>query len=129
MQQIALLEAGQPLEAFDKFFAADGIMYANDAVFARSAEEGHRKQAPYVGAAMSINGQIVDLRLAEAAQICVFRNRTSFVTADGQTHQIDGLCWQRWNNGRIVEERYYDGALMDQLLADGILANPQKLSR
>lgn len=128
-RQIELLNAGQPLEAFDQFFAADGIMYANDQVFARSAEEGHRKQERYVLAAKLINGLIVDLKLSEANEICVFRNKTSFVTADDVSHQIDGLCWQRWHDGRIVEERYYDGELMQQLLADGILSKPEMLNK
>lgn len=128
-QQIELLEAGQPLEAFDTFFAADGIMYANDEVFARSAEEGHRKQAPYVGAAKSISGLIVDLAISETDGICVFRNKTSFTTADDVTHQIDGLCLQRWHNGQIVEERYYDGELMEKLISEGILTNPSMESR
>ncbi|WP_160116626.1 hypothetical protein [Pseudovibrio ascidiaceicola] len=35
--------------------------------------------------------------------------------------QIDGLCWQRWDDGKVVEERYYDGAMMNVLLKDGLL--------
>lgn len=122
--QIALLNDGHPLEAFDRYFAADGVMYANGEIFARNAAEGRRKQEPYIASATSITGNIVDLVVSEEKQICAFRNRSSFVTSGGKTHQIDGLCWQRWLDGKIVEERYFDGDEMQKVLNIGILKSP-----
>lgn len=124
--QIVLLNDGQPLEAFDRYFAADGVMYANGEIFARNAAEGRRKQEPYIASAASITGNIVDLVVSEENQICAFRNRSSFVTSGGKTHQIDGLCWQRWLDGKIVEERYFDGDEMQKMLNVGILTSPEK---
>ena len=124
--QVTLLNDGKPLEAFDEFFAPDGLMYANDEIFATGAEEGHRKQEPYMLAANSINGLIEGLIIAEPEKICAFRNRTSFVSSDGATHQIDGLCWQKWCDGKIVEERYYDGEKMQSVIEKGILSNPER---
>lgn len=119
--QVELLRSGKPLEAFDSFFAADGIMYANDALFAQGAGEARAKQQPFIAAAKSIHGSIVDYKCDEVQEICVFRNRTSFVTHADKSVQIDGVCWQKWQNGKIVEERYYDGPMMEQRIADGIL--------
>jgi hypothetical protein len=124
--QIALLNDGNPLEAFDQYFATDGVMYANGEIFAGNAAEGRSKQEPYIAAAASITGKIVDLILSEDKAICAFRNRSSFVTTSGEKHQIDGLCWQRWHDGRIVEERYFDGDAMQKMLKLGILASPEK---
>lgn len=123
--QVEMLLSGQPLEAFDRFFATDGIMYANDVIFARDAEEGRRKQENYILSAKSINGLIVDLHISDTRNICVFRNRTSFTTPDDSVHQIDGLCWQKWRGDQISEERYYDGDRMRELISEGILQKPE----
>ncbi len=122
--QVKLLEAGKPLEAFDAFFDHAVFMYANDALFASGAAEGRAKQMPYINGAQSIGGRIADVNVVEERSICVFRNLSTFKGADGLDHQIDGLCWQRWEHGSIVEERYYDGAKMQELIAEGILNNP-----
>ncbi len=124
--QIALLNDGQPLEAFDRYFAADGVMYANGKIFARNAAEGRKKQEPYIATATSITGHIVDLVVSEEKEICAFRNRSSFENSDGKKHQIDGICWQRWLDGKIMEERYFDGGEMQKMLNIGILTSPEK---
>ncbi|WP_162946675.1 hypothetical protein [Ruegeria sp. EL01] len=124
-QQVQMLSAGRPLDAFDRFFASAGKMYANDEIFAKDANEGRRKQEPFIASAKAIRGVIVDLHISEANEICVFRNQTSFEASDGRWHQIDGLCWQQWCNGRISEERYYDGEKMRDLISIGILSTPE----
>jgi hypothetical protein len=124
-EQIALLNGGKPLEAFDQFFATDGVMYANGEVFARGAVAGRKKQEPYIASAEEIVGNIVDLVVSEGKGVCAFRNRTFFTTTDGEKHQIDGVCWQRWLDGKIVEERYFDGDEMRRMLHAGILTSPE----
>ena len=109
-RQIALLRAGEPLQAFDAFYAPHVVMYSNDVLFASTAAEARAKQVPFITAATSISGRIVDVTLDEKSNICVFRNLTTFTDATGAEHQIDGLCRQHWQDGLIVEERYYDGA-------------------
>lgn len=122
--QIALLVAGKPLEAFDQFFAPLGVMYANDELFAKNAAEARKKQEAYILAAKSILGAIECLIIMEQQEICAFRNKTSFVTGDGSRHNINGLCWQKWQNGKIIEERYFEGERMQALISDGILQQP-----
>jgi len=126
LAQVELLDAGLPLDAFDACFSVKGVMFANDVLFATGAQEGRRKQEPYISAATSIRGMITDLKIHAATEVCVFRNKSSFATADGATHQINGLCWQKWINGKISEEWYYDGILMDKLIAGGILSTPEE---
>jgi hypothetical protein len=126
-QQVTLLNEGKPLEAFDQFFDISGVMYANGEVFASSAEEGRKKQEPYIRAAVSIEGKITDVKMLPAKQICVFRNQSSFVTEDGNKHQIDGLCWQHWQGGKITEEQYFDGEQMKNHIKNGILSQPELL--
>ena len=104
-------------------------MYANGEIFARGAAEGRKKQEPYITSAETVAGNIVDLVVSEENEICAFRNLTSFVTPDGKRHQIDGVCWQRWLGGRIVEERYFDGEAMQRVLQAGILTSPERLAK
>ncbi len=126
--QVKLLSDGKPLEAFDQYFASDGVMYANDTLFAKDAVEARSKQERYILAAKSIDGEIVDLVVNEDKKLCVFRNLTSFVSGDGTRHAIDGLCWQKWRDGKIIEERYFDGEIMRSMIADGILQTPDILA-
>ncbi len=125
--QIDLLAQGRPLVAFDAWFSPAGKMYANDRLFAADGAEARRKQEPFISAAREIRGKITDLKVDAAKGLCVFRNQTRFSGADGAEHQIDGLCWQRWEGGQIAEERYYDGALMDVCIGEGVLDNPAQL--
>jgi len=125
--QFDLLQNGEPLEALDQFFAAEGRMYSNDQLFAHGIRQAREKQERYILAAQSISGQIEDLRLLTDKQVCMFRNRTSFTSSDGNTHQIDGLCWQQWEDSKIVVERYFDGALMKAHISAGVLDDPSCL--
>lgn len=120
-KQIELLRDGKPLEAFDVFFASTVQMFANDVLFADGAVEGRTKQEPFISAAQSIIGKVEDVVIDEARGLCAFRNLSQFVDGAGVVQQIDGLCWQRWDDGKVVEERYYDGAMMNVLLKDGLL--------
>jgi hypothetical protein len=125
--QIDLLAQGQPLAAFDAWFSPSGKMYANDRLFAADGAEARRKQEPFISAAREIRGKITDLNVDAANGLCVFRNQTRFSGADGVAHQIDGLCWQRWEGGQITEERYFDGALMDACIGEGVLEQSAQL--
>ncbi|SFJ89971.1 hypothetical protein SAMN04488518_101184 [Pseudovibrio ascidiaceicola] len=120
-KQIELLRDGKPLEAFDVFFASTVQMFANDVLFADGAVEGRAKQEPFISAAQSIIGKIEDVVIDEARGLCAFRNLSQFVDGAGVVQKIDGLCWQRWDDGKVVEERYYDGAMMNVLLKNGLL--------
>lgn len=125
--QVLLLNQGKPLEAFDRYFAQAVIMIANDTLFATGAQEGRSKQEPYINAAVSISGCITDVTIVADHKLCVFRNRSCFTTKDGNEHQINGLCWQRWDANKVVEERYYDGDKMQEHLSAGLLKDPTQL--
>ncbi len=125
LSQVELLNAGRPLDAFDAHFSANGVMFSNGVVFAKDAPEAREKQEPFISAAASISGLITDLKTHAPTQTCVFRNKSSFRTHDGKEHHINGLCWQLWKQGQIVEERYYDGDAMLDMISKGVLLNPE----
>lgn len=125
--QIQLLNQGKPLEAFDTFFDKDVMMYSNGTLFASGAAEGRARQEPFITAATNIDGQILDLTVNIEQDLCVFRNHSTFIDSTGKPHQINGLSWQRWKNGFVIEERYFDGQQMQSLLDQNVLANPSIL--
>ncbi len=125
--QVDLLNTGEPLLALDYFFSKLGTMHSNGVLFARDGAEAREKQQPYFSLAIEIHGNITDLHIDDAREVCVFRNRTSFTTRDGKVHKIDGLCWQQWNAGKVHLEHYWDGSHMRDVLEQGILRDPSLL--
>lgn len=120
--QLDLLNAGKPLEAFDAYFADNGIMYDNDEIFAVGKQACRDKQEPFITSAQSIEGNITRCTVDPATGVSVLRNQTSFVSADGRSVAIDGILVQRWENGKIAEERYYRDAMAVEKHASGIFA-------
>jgi hypothetical protein len=124
--QVDFLKEGKPLAAFDAFYADGVTMFDNDVVFASDKKEGRSKQLPFFQSAKSIEGCIEDVAMRadpsdDSSGMGVFRNRSRFETKDGKRVQIDGVVWQKWQNGAIVEERYYRDKLMADKIKQGIL--------
>jgi len=126
--QIALLNEGRPLEAFDRYFDDDGVMLDNDKPFGRGKAACRAKQEPFISKARSIVGNITRCSLDVEKTICVFRNQSTFVDESGKRIEIDGIHWQRWSRGKIVEERYYRDQIMAERIAEGILEQGEELS-
>ena len=122
--QIALLNAGKPLEAFDLYFDDDGMMFDNDLLFAKGKAACRAKQEPFISQATHIVGNITQCSMNVEASTCTLRNQSTFVNASGDRCQIDGLHLQRWAEGKIVEERYYRDELLAQKIEEGILNAP-----
>ena len=125
--QIALLNAGRILEALDRYFAEDGIMWDNDELFAEGLAESRSKQERLINNARAIHGKITRCVVNSSARTCAFRNQSSFVDGSGQYNEIDGLHLQRWQGGKIVEERYYRGELAARKLTEGMLEDGIRL--
>ena len=119
--QMALLMQGEPLEAFDTYFDDDGVMYDNDELFGTGKVECRAKQAVFIEKAQDIIGNVTHCSVDLEQNVCVFRNQNTFVTDEGEAGQTDGIHWQRWHNGKIVEERYYQGDMMAQRASEGML--------
>jgi hypothetical protein len=123
--QVQLLNEGKPLEAFDRYFDDDGVMFDNNSVFGQSKAECRAKQEPFMSRASRIDGNITRCSVNEEKMVCVFRNQSTRVNAAGEAMQIDGLHWQRWSSGKIVEERYYRDELMMKKIEQGILEDAE----
>lgn len=122
--QVAMLRAGQVLEALDMFFADYGVMYTNGAVFGEGLDACRDKQKPFVAAAQNIKGEITDLFIDTESEFCAFSNATSYDDEGGTHHRIDGLHIQMWADGKIATEWFYSGEPMRGMIARGLLKDP-----
>ncbi len=125
--QVDLLNSGRVLEALDLYFDEFGKMYENDNLFGNNKVECRRKQEPYINSAKEIIGHITHLKIVISSQVCVFRNQSTFFDQQDKEMQIDGLHWQQWKAGKIIEERYYHTEKMNEIISSGILDNPERL--
>jgi hypothetical protein len=124
LEQVKLLEEGKVLEALDRFFDKDGIMYSNSVLFAQGFLRCRQMQEPFLAAATNICGAISDVYLDSSKQLSIFRNLTTFDGPDGKERKINGIHIQKWIEQRIVCEWYYNGEPMEELIAKGVLQNP-----
>jgi len=122
--QVAMLRAGQVLEALDMFFADYGVMYTNGAVFGEGLDACRDKQIPFVASAQNVKGEITDLFIDAESEFCAFRNSTSYDDKSGSHHRIEGLHVQMWANGKIATEWFYSGEPMRGMISRGLLKDP-----
>ncbi len=125
--QIELLRAGKPLEAFDAYYDDDVVMFDNDTLLAKDKKTARDLQAGFMKSAQAIHGQISRYAIFPDASISVLHNTTRFVDSSGQENQIDGIHWQSWKSGLIVEERFFRGESVQELTQNGIFDNPTLL--
>ena len=123
-EQVKLLEEGKVLEALDRFLDKDAVMYSNSVLFAQGFLRCRQMQEPFLAAAANIHAEIAEVYIDPANQLCVFRNLTKFDGPDGVERRISGIHIQKWQNGRIQCEWYYNGEPMQELLTKGVLQNP-----
>jgi ketosteroid isomerase-like protein len=126
--QIELLNNGKPLDAFDEFVADSVTVYDNGALVASNAAEARARQVKALKSATDIKGSIHDLTIADDTEICVFRDKTALGTK-GKDQPADTLIWQKWRDGRIVQQQSFDGRKMQTLIEGGILKSPDNLGR
>ncbi|MEH6630448.1 MAG: hypothetical protein V7776_06475 [Halopseudomonas aestusnigri] len=125
--QIELLNSGEVLQALDIYFDDKGKMYENDNLFGSNKIECRTKQEPYINSAKEIAGKITNVKVLNHVQVCIFRNKSRFIDQENKAIQIDGIHWQQWENGKIIEERYYHGDKINDIIALGLMDNPDNL--
>ena len=117
-EQIRLLEAGDPLGAFERFYGDSLVMFDNDRVFAEGKENCRKKQEPFILPCKEIFGKIAAFRVFEERNLSVLHNQTEFVHPEHGRAKINGLHVQEWKDGKIQVERYYRDDMLEEKLKD-----------
>jgi ketosteroid isomerase-like protein len=116
---VALCESGKTLEAIERFYADDVVVFENH----ERARAGRAECLAHESAALE--------RLREPAQLKVRAwavNEPSgsvflewvvrYVGDDGRPMRLEEVAVQRWSQGRIGEERFYYEGVVDEGDAD-----------
>ena len=112
---IGLCEKGRTLEAMERFYAEDVVVFENheraragrDACLAFEREALARLREP---ATLRARAHAVEAQSGVAFIEWVVR----FIGEDQRPMRLDEVAVQRWGRGRIVEERFYYEGLVDE---------------
>ena len=123
---VALCEAGKTLEAIERCFADDVVVFENH----ERARAGRAECLAYEADALA--------RLKESAQLkargwavnepsgTVFIEWVvRYVGDDGRPMRLEEVAVQRWSQGRVSEERFYYEGVVDE--GDADQADPRLL--
>jgi ketosteroid isomerase-like protein len=103
---IALVEQGKFLEALERFYAPNATMQENLSP-ARAGLPALLENERQVLA------RVPDIRLERVDSLVVDGDRAAinwvfaFTGADGRKYRLDEIAYQVWQDGKIVNERFY----------------------
>lgn len=112
-EYITLVEAGKTIEAMERFYADDVLMFENREL----ARAGRTACIEHERAQLGGNAEPASLRATKraanpAAGVCFIEWVIRFHSPDGRPMRLEEVAVQRWNETGITEERfYYDGAI------------------
>jgi SnoaL-like domain len=105
-QLIALAEAGKFLEAIETFYAPNA-----------TAQENGKPPRMGLAALLEHERKVLasfkEVRVSRADSFVVDGNRAAinwhfeFVDFEGRSHLRDEIAYQLWQDGKIIQERYY----------------------
>lgn len=111
---VALAEAGRTLEAIERFYADDVIVFENHErarIGKKAAYEFERAAlADEPNANNKAHAIAVDARAGKTFVEWTIR----FTGRNGRPMRLDEVAVQTWAGGRIVEERFYYEGLIDE---------------
>lgn len=101
-----LLGKGQFLEAMDKYLAEDVVLQEANG-------EPKRGKAICIAAEKELLATVVEFirydisNIAISGNISYYEAVMEFKTNDGQHHKFEQVNRTQWENGKIINERYY----------------------
>lgn len=106
---VAMVENRQFLEAIERFYAEHATMQENNApprVGLPALLEGER---------YALANRLKEIHECRAASYVVDGDRAAinwvfeYTDYEGARHRLDEIAYQRWENGKIVQERFFYG--------------------
>src|SRR5262245_33409503 len=112
---VALVEAGRSLEAIERFYADDVIVFENQerariGKVAAVAFERDALAASPAPAVVRAHASAFDPRTGRSFVEWTIR----FVGREGRPMRLDEVAVQSWARGTIVEERFYYEGIVDE---------------
>lgn len=112
---VALCEQGQTLRAIEAYYAEDVVVFENY----ERARSGRQACLSYERDALARMKEPSRLRakahaVDAVAGVVFLEWEIRFVGDDQRPMRLDEVSVQRWNKGRIVEERFYYAGVIDE---------------
>ena len=112
---VALCEAGSTLQAVERFFAEDVVVFENH----ERARAGRKACLAYEQEALGRASAPARLRARSTAAnelmgVTFIEWVIHFVSEDGRPMRLDEVAVQKWAGGQIVEERFYYEGVVDE---------------
>jgi hypothetical protein len=112
---VLLCESGRTLEAIERFYADDVVVFENH----ERARAGREACLTYEREALAQTREPASLRARASALDST--SGTAFIEwviryqgEDGRPMRLDEVAVQRWSGGRICEERFYYAGTVDE---------------
>ena len=106
---IRLVEDGQMLDAFTKYYGENIAMQENTFAPTVGFKANYDREAAFYGSLLALKFTLVSY-LIEGNR-AVINWVFDYTTPDGKRYRMDEVAIQTWENGKIVHERYiYDSA-------------------
>ena len=117
---IRLCEQGKTLEAIERFYAADVVVFENH----ERARAGREACLAFEREALARLSQPAKLRarahaVEQQSGVAFIEWVIRFIGDDERPMRLEEVAVQRWGRGRIVEERFYYEGLVDEGDEDG----------
>lgn len=101
---------GQILDAFDKFYAENVVMQDNNYPQRVGKAENRKYEEAFVGGLTAFRGAKVGAITLIDGGIAVVEWWFDYTHKDYGDRNYSQIAVQRWQNGQIVEEKFYYGA-------------------
>lgn len=114
-QLVGYVEEGRIIEAIDEFYG-DGVrMQDNNQPPTAGKEANLQRERLFVGSIAEIHENRARSVLVDGDRVAIHWN-LEFTTNEGRRLRFDQVSLQRWEDDRIVDERfYYDSADLEQV--------------
>jgi len=101
-----LVLAGQPLEAFDKYYADDCVMQEDNMEPVRGKAENRAREEEFLSAVTEFRGAEVKA-VAVGEGVTMVEWHFDYTHAEWGDMKYDQVAVQRWRDGQIVHEHFF----------------------
>ena len=102
---LSLMAQGKLLEAFDAYYADNVTMHDPMAGLVTGKAANREREIAFVNAIAEVHAFEVGPVMTAGDQTSYW-NHFEFTTTDGQRVDLKQIAWQKWADGKIVEEYF-----------------------
>ena len=109
-QLVSMVEQGQILEAYEKFYAGNVAMRENTGAPVVGKDANREREIATLATVRDVHENRADFVLVDGDR-AVIGWKFEFTNTEGVRLRLDQIAIQQWENGQIVDERFvYDTA-------------------